>query len=576
MKKSIFLKIFSGYFLIIILLAFLIILFALNPISNFYLENMRDELFKVCVSLNPTVETFLRDGKTAELDALIKSLGNEIDTRITIIRSDGVVLADSERDPGSMENHLYRPEVATALEGSTGSSIRFSETVNSDMLYVAIPVTLEGNLTAVTRSSFFLNDIMTIMNDLKLNIIQLAVIIVLFALAGSALVSRSFSSPIRALVNGFNKFASGDFSSRIHLKSRDEIRELADNFNTMAVNVEKLFSELSFQKDMLNTVISSMQEGLVALDKKGKIILFNESFVKLFNCSDIEGKFFWEAVQAADFQTFVKNILTKKSNITEEIELKDSSLLVSGTYLSSKQEVIIVCYNITELKKFDEMKKELIGNVSHELRTPLTAIKGYAETLTEGLNEEQRKYLDIINKHTDRLINIVQDLLTLSEFENKNSALTLEDTDMDKLLNHTVKIFHKKLEDKGLSLKIDVDKDLPAIKADEFKLEQLLINLIDNAIQYTDSGGVSISVKLENNNMIIAVKDTGIGIEKKHQDRIFKRFFVTNKSRSRMHGGTGLGLSIVKHIVLLHKGRIEVDSSPGKGTTFTTTLPISP
>ena len=256
------------------------------------------------------------------------------------------------------------------------------------------------------------------------------------------------------------------------------------------------------------------------------------------------------------------------------LELNNRIFLCSATSLKSKEEIVLVFHDITEIKEIEKMKRDFVANVSHELRTPLTAIKGFVETLLDEEKDLNKKhYLKIIQRHTDRLINIVKDLLLLSQLEERRSKLEIEDVNLKRLLEDISKMFIEKIKQKKLKLKIEIQKDLPLVKADPFKLEQMFINLIDNAIKYTDKGEIKISIEQIDNLIKIVVADTGIGISEKHLSRIFERFYVVDKSRSRRYGGTGLGLSIVKHVVLLHNGKIEVKSKKNKGTKFTIYLP---
>jgi two-component system phosphate regulon sensor histidine kinase PhoR len=237
--------------------------------------------------------------------------------------------------------------------------------------------------------------------------------------------------------------------------------------------------------------------------------------------------------------------------------------------------MVAVLYNITELKNLERVKKDFIANISHELRTPLTAIKGFVETLEEEEEIRNVQYLEIIKRHTDRLMHIVNDLLLLSELEQPESAFVIENINLASLAENILKVFEQGAREKGIQLKLVARKDLKTIQADPFKLEQMFINLLDNAIKYTEKGEVSVSLGQGDFKSIIEIKDTGIGIPASHLPRIFERFYVVDKSRSKKFGGTGLGLSIVKHIVLLHGGAIDVESSLGIGTKFTITLPMN-
>jgi two-component system phosphate regulon sensor histidine kinase PhoR len=259
-----------------------------------------------------------------------------------------------------------------------------------------------------------------------------------------------------------------------------------------------------------------------------------------------------------------------KKHASTEIEISGRTYLASSSSIISGH--VLIFYDITEMKQVERMKKDLIVNISHELRTPLTAIKGFVETLIDDAKEGQREYLDIVRRHTDRLINIVQDLLVLSELEDKPSGLSVENTDLASIVNPVIALFEPKAGMKGLSLTADVGQ--VSLSVDSFKIEQLLTNLIDNAIKYTEKGGVTVTADVRGGNAVITVRDTGIGIAPEHIPRLFERFYVVDKSRSRSMGGTGLGLAIAKHIAALHNGSIAVESSPMAGSAFTVTLPI--
>lgn len=575
MKKSIFVKVFCAYFLMVVTLSSLILVFSFKTIRNHYLATLTHDLKNLGTTLLLKATPLLAENHFEELDALVKRLGQDISTRITIIDPEGVVVADSEKNPKLMENHKTRPEILQVLEGKIGTSLRFSTTVKEEMLYVALPIELNGNIVGVLRVSLFLKDINRLLSTLKTHIIYSALIIALISLLGALIFSRSLSKPIRELSNASRKVASGDFNVRVFLKNKDELRELADSFNYMTDQIRTLFTQLSRQKEELDSIISSIQEGLLVFDKNGKILLTNESFKKIVQSSDIEGKFYWEVVREPHFGELIKRVRDEKRNYTEEVALHDKIFLCSTTFLGTREEIVVILYDITEMKNIEKIKKDFVVNISHELRTPLTAIKGFVETLEEEIDEKNRHYVDIIRKHTDRLINIVKDLLTLSELEEKGTTLELEEVHLGNMMERVFKIFDPQMREKKLMRELKVEDALPFIKADSFKLEQAFVNLIDNAVKYTEQGKITLSLKQRDNQVMIEVEDTGIGIPDEHIPRIFERFYVVDKSRSKRLGGTGLGLSIVKHIVHLHNGTIDVKSTPNQGTTFSITLPIT-
>jgi two-component system phosphate regulon sensor histidine kinase PhoR len=574
MKRSIFFKIFSGYFLTIIILSTIIIIFSLKLIRDNYISTLESNLKNIGISLKKQVLKYINEEDYSSLDSYIKNVGNATKTRITVIDTKGEVKADSEKNPHLMENHGDRPEIMEALRGNTGKAIRYSTTLEQEMLYIATPLKKENNSVGVIRSSLFLSDIHTLLNKIKKEIITISLILIVISLLATFILSRSITNPIKEIAKGAKKVASGDFETKIFLNSKDELRELADSFNVMTEKIQALFTDISSRTEMLNTIISSLQQGLIGIDKDGKIILSNNSFKEIVNNPDIDEKLYWEVLRTPLLSDLITKVKENRSSETEELELNGRTFLCNATYVEFNQEIVLLFHDITEIKNLDLMKKDFIMNVSHELRTPLTAIKGFVETLEEEVDNKNKQYLDVIKRHTDRLIHIVNDLLLLSKLEEKQVSLEIEAIDLDELIQNVIKIYTKQLKEKNIDIKINIDKHVPNIKGDSFKVEQLFINLLDNAINYTEKGNISISAKRENNNVVINIEDTGIGISPEDIPRIFERFYVTDKSRSRKLGGTGLGLSIVKHIVMLHNGSVHVESTPGSGTTFTIALPI--
>jgi two-component system phosphate regulon sensor histidine kinase PhoR len=575
MKRSIFFKIFAGYLFITLIFAASILLLSFRTIRNYHIDTLTDNLKNLGTTLSLQVMPYLESESFEQLDALTKDVGRRIQTRITVIDSQGVVLADSEREPESMENHRTRPEIVQALRGGIGRSVRFSTTVKEDMLYVALSLEDDGRVSGVLRVSLFLRDMNKLLNSLRMDLLYMAIGMVTISLLVALLFSRGLSQPIRELSDASRKVASGDFNVRVLLRNEDELKELAESFNYMTDQIQTLFSELSHRREELSSIISSLREGLIVLDRKGKVILSNESFRTIVEDDSIDGRFYWEVIREPEFGELVKRATDRRGNFVEEITLYDKVFLCSATFLESRQEAVVVFHDITEMKNLDKIKKDFVVNVSHELRTPLTAIKGFTETLEEE-DENSKRYLDIIKRHTDRLINIVDDLLSLSGLEEKGVKLQTEKADLKSILENILKVFEQKAKEKNLLLKVYVDSNLCPVKADPYRLEQMFINLIDNAIKYTEKGEINISLRQEEEQVIIEIEDTGIGIAEEHLPRIFERFYVVDKSRSRRLGGTGLGLAIAKHIVLLHNGSIEVESNPGVGTKFRITLPVNP
>ena len=575
-NKSIFWKIFGVYLLSTTVLCTLIVLFSYYLIRNSHIDNTARYLKDLAIVLQEEITPLIDANNTADLEKTVKKIGPLINTRITIMGVDGTVLSDSEQDPLKMENHQTRTEMAQALEGQTGQSLRVSGTLGQEMLYVAVPVLKDGSkILYVLRVSRYLSGISVIIRDLIKQIVTITIIMDILGLLFAFLFSRNISRAVNKLKSAFHRATLKNFDVRVFFKRNDELKTLADSFNAMISQMQELFGELSHQKEELNGIVSSLQEGLLTLDSDDRVLLANTSIKAIAGRNLEEGRPYWETIREPKLNEIVHQARTLQQSISEEIELNNRIFLCSATYLSSKKEITIIFHDVTEIKKLEKLKTDFVVNVSHELRTPLTSIKGFIETIqASALSEENRHYLDIIRRNTDRLTSIVNDLLTLSDLEEKTSRLEMEPTDIQLLIGHVLAIFEPQIKNKGLSLNVSISPDLPSIKADQYRLEQAFINVLDNALKYTETGEISVRIKHEHGKVVITFEDTGIGIPPYHLSRIFERFYVADKSRSRKLGGTGLGLSIVKHIILLHNGSIDVKSIPGQGTTFVVTLPV--
>ena len=579
MKKNIFFRIFLSHLLIAIGISLLLVALSIKIVRNHYIETLTVDLQKMAVALENTIHPYLVSNEFYSLDSHIKDMGKKMKVRITVVDSKGLVLADSEEAPDKMENHGMRPEILQAFYGKTGSSLRFSETVKEDMLYVAIPLSDdEGKLLGALRVSLFLTQIHKLLGYIMRNVIIIATLLAVFSLLGAFFYSKSLARPISKLSAAADEVAGGNFKIEVISEGSGEISRLTKNFNSMVVRIRELISELSEQKDSLNVIVSSIKEALIVINKDEKIVIMNDSFRGIFKSGKIKGKNYWEVVREPHFEEIIEEVRRNKKDLTKEIQIHNRDFICSAAFLEKHNEIVVTLHEITEIKQTEKIKKDFISNVSHELRTPLTAIKGFIETLLGSAKDENKRYLQIIERQTERLINIVKDLLKLSELEDIEEGkikVSYSKVDLKELLNNVFSIYDKQIAEKGLKSTLEVKKDVPKIKADPFKLEQLFINLIENAIKYTETGEININTRKDKKSVIIEISDTGIGIARKHLSRIFERFYVVDKSRSRELGGTGLGLSIVKHIVQLHNGEINIESTLGKGTTFTIVLPIN-
>jgi two-component system phosphate regulon sensor histidine kinase PhoR len=575
MKISLVSRIFLGFLVIILMFAGLTLILFSSHFRSIHRQMLADHLETLAAGLAAEAEPMLKGERYQDLQDFVRKTGNMVHTRITFIDGQGQVLADSEESPESMENHRNRPEVAEALRGRRGVATRFSSTMNKEALYVALPLSYEDKGAGALRASLYLRDI-ALPSRLKTGMLTIAGVLTFLALLAATLIARSLSRPIRQLTDAAQKTASGDFSTKLFLRRSDELRVLADSFNRMNDEMARMFRDLRRQKEQVLAIVESLREPLFVIDSAGRIMYVNNSLKKLAAIdSSTEGKFYWQAIRQPLIIEMIEKGRGQERGLTDELNIDGRTFLFSVTPVGSGQEMVALLHEITDRRQVEKVKKDLVVNVSHELRTPLTSIKGFAETLEEVVDEKSRRYVEIIKRNTDRLINIVNDLLLLSKL-GEGSKLELEDIDLIKLTEGTGHIFENQLRQKHLSLEIEAAPDVPHIKGDSYRLEQMLINLLDNAVKYTEKGRICVNLRLEGKKLALEIADSGIGIPSEDLGRVFERFYVVDKSRSRRLGGTGLGLSIVKHIVLAHNGEIDLKSSLGKGTRVIVRLPLDP
>jgi len=574
MKFGIFQKHLLSFILLIVLSLSVSLIVALNSIKNSYIEHTKDHLYHLAKSVEIIIAQDSLQTKNEQLTKKIHSLSENIDSRVTIVLKDGDVIVDSETSPNLMENHKNRPEILEAKNSGIGFRLRLSDTLHEKMIYVAIPIYQDGEINAFIRVSTFVNEVFVLLDTIKKNIFLTAVIVIIFSFIISLLLANHFTKPIRELAEASQEVANGNYMVRVFSKNKDETHNLTDNFNFMVEKIDQQVSELSMKSEELYSIINSIHEIFWVINSEERIIFQNQAFIEFVNIGSLEKDFYWNILENSELIEKIENVL--KSKVTEKIEIriKARSYLFSSSYLEKSFSTIFLLYDITEIKNLQKMKKDFVTNASHELRTPLTSIKGFLETMENDLGSDYSHYFNILKRNTDRLIFIVNDILTLSEIETTRQ-LSIEKIDVRKILQNSINIFEQNANEKNIEIVTDFAK-IPKIEVDPFKLEQVFVNLIDNAIKYSnENSSVLISVNTQDDYVIIEFIDNGIGIQEDKIPRLFERFYVIDKSRTRKVGGTGLGLSIVKHIIHLHKGKIDIQSKLEKGTSVRIWLPIT-
>lgn len=523
--------------------------------------------------------------------AQARSIGERTLSRATFIRKDGTVIGDSEKDPAQMDNHLGREEEIQAAENGIGRSIRHSDTIGTNMLYVAKRVTSEnGAFDGFIRLSMSLDAV-----DRGLSrawMIMAAGLVLLFIAAAlvSYRVAFSLTSPLEQITRVARRISDLDYDARVTFRRRDEIGQLASAINVMADSLQTQLRTIRDNENLLQSVLDNMTGGILLLNEDGEIALLNKAAEKMLDVSadDMVGRNFREMKRHYEFIRKLEEALTLREPVHEERNFYNSGeriMRMDGVPMyrdGSFQGMLFLLQEVTEIRRLERMRSEFVANVSHELKTPVAAVKGFAETLLGGGVKDEKtanSFLQIIYDENERLNRLIGDILELSKIESKRVQLECSPVHLASFFHSLLETLSKVAEKKNISLTLDVPEEL-FIEADEDKLRQIFINLLSNAINYTHEGGsvrvmASSRVKEDGSETVVfSVADTGMGIPRKDLPRIFERFYRVDKARSRSSGGTGLGLSIVKHLVELHHGAISVDSDLGIGSTFTLELPL--
>jgi two-component system, OmpR family, phosphate regulon sensor histidine kinase PhoR len=526
-----------------------------------------------------------------QIDSLADRFGESIDARITIIAPDGKVLGDSYESGAAlqnMQNHLSRPEVRDALANGVGSSIRLSETVSIRMLNVALPVKFSPSepMLGIVRLSLPLTQIEEQYRGLRNALILALCLAFVLSLGLSFLLARNITRPLAQMVAAANRMAGGEFQHRIRPGPNDELSDLARVLNQMAASMEEKIDALKEDRAKMAATLIAMQEGVMVLTADGTLRLINPAMERMIGRqeSSLTGKSYWEVIRQPKLNEFISQALSGTDQTTE-IRLGPGPGRIFQVYASSlapdqdrSAGLVLVFHDIAELRRLEQVRKDFVANVSHELRTPITAIKGYVEALRDDPKadlEQRRRFLEIIETHTDRLNVIITDLLLLSKIESGQIPLQQQQVELVPLLNRTLSLFSHQIDRKRHKIVIDTPIVLPHVLGDPERLGQMFSNLLDNAIKYTpDEGTLTITMREEDGMIQIHIDDTGIGIPETDLSRIFERFYRVDKARSRELGGTGLGLAIVKHLVEAHGGTVTA-ANRAKGTRFTVRVPAS-
>ncbi|CAM5795470.1 MULTISPECIES: two-component system histidine kinase PnpS [Brevibacillus] len=511
--------------------------------------------------------------------------GEEV--RLTLIDRTGRVLFDNTYEQERMENHADRPEFSAALRGETGIDRHYSETLGYEMMYVAVPIVVEDQIIGAVRSAMSMQDITDTVHNLWYSLVTgLLVTLVL----GSIVVSRisyNITRPIEEITRVARNITQREYESRVRIKAKDEIGQLATAINFMASSLEQQMYEISENQQRLSGVLTNMTSGVIFISEQRRIMLVNPAVERLLGTSanDLIGKLHIEAGKSFGLSQYIDRCLDRGEKFRQEVHIyypQERILEVNfAPYINFKGEakgVVVVLHDFTEVRRLEKMRSDFVANVSHELRTPITSIKGFTETLLDGAMQDEetcRNFLQIISDESERLYRMIRDILDLSKIEQKRISLNLVQVNVQDLISSTVALLQDQAQRKQISITLPKAEPRITLTTDKDCLQQIILNLVTNAVVYTPEGGaITLELRQDSRHVQIQVTDTGIGIPEQDLPRIFERFYRVDKARSRDSGGTGLGLAIVKHLVESLHGQITVKSVEGKGSTFTVTLPI--
>jgi two-component system phosphate regulon sensor histidine kinase PhoR len=573
MKRRIFRRAFILYVVVLMVSVFFINFYLSNVIRNNYIDNLKNSLSTQTSIIGDTVPF----DSPAEIEEFCRYMKEKIRARVTVIDTTGKVLGDSDKDASNMDNHAGRPEIQQALLSPAGTSIRFSDTLQYDLLYTAGKIENNGIHKGFVRLAVPLTQVNESIGSLKLKI-NLAVIFV-FLFFGLILIwqTERIRTYVLQIADYAGALAHGLFKRKLYIEDAGEFTELAHSLNNMALELEESIKTRDEETNRLNTILKSIPDALLLISVNGIIELSNNTARELFLHDQLDGRPFLEIVRSPNFLNLIDEVKQHRVSGFTELTLdvpeeKHLFVRVSPLYyqVGELAGLVAIFHDTTQMKRLEQMRKDFVANVSHEIKTPVTAIQGFAETLLDGAlydRDNAEKFLTTIKSHSIRLNRLVDDLLTISKIE--LGVITIDKTEihLSDIIDDVMNTLLVQVAEKEITIKKSVEDGEARICADRDRVEQILLNLTDNAIKFTEKGEIEIGVSQEGERSYLYVKDTGAGIPEKYLPRLGERFFRVAPSRSRELGGTGLGLAIVKHLVKAHGWEMNIESEVGEGTT---------
>lgn len=571
MKKGIFRRIFIIYALIVLIAGLFSEIYITSAVRENHITNLRQHLEDEIGLLSNDISFTM-----GNLDDFCKETKADIHARVTVILSDGKVIGDSDHGSSTMDNHSNRTEIQQAADFGTGMTIRHSDTLKYDFLYVAKKIVRRGIDIGFVRLAVPLQDIDRSVNLLRVKITLVVLLVLLITWGVSIWQTDHLRRLLKQITDFSRSLSKGDIDKRLFLNEAGEFSEIADNLTSMSVTLQGMISQSEEERNRLNVILKSVP-ALLIIDAKGIVTISSSSVKDFFGDIPVAGLRFAEVVRNHEFSELIDEV--RKSHLPGMTEFsietpaeKYLTVRVSPLFYKEKDlsGFVAVFHDITEMRVLEQVRKDFVANVSHELKTPITAIKGFADTLLDGAladRENATRFVQTIKSNSERINALVDDLMTISRIE--LGVIQVEKTliDIDGVFENIMELFKAKAASKDLYMKIHADEEISQIEADRNRLIQILTNLVDNAIKFTEKGGITFGIDREKDGKpYLFVEDTGIGVPAKFVSRLGERFFRVDPARSRKMGGTGLGLAIVKHLVKAHGWHMQIESIHGKGT----------
>jgi two-component system phosphate regulon sensor histidine kinase PhoR len=570
-RKGIFRRNFLLYALVVLAAIFIVELYITSSLRESYIADLRKNLL-IQISLIRGQIRF----SSSNLDALCEQFKQETGARVTVIAANGRVIGDSDRDSSSMDNHLNRTEVEQASLYDSGMAIRRSDTLLYDLLYVARKISSSGSSEGFIRLAVPLKDVDRVVNMLRLKIIVVVVLVLLATWLFSVWQTDHLRRLLKQITDFSKSLSKGDLEKRLFLRDAGEFNEIAENLTMMSITLQGMMTRNEEEKNRLNVILKSIPDALLIIDAKGTISLSSSSAKEFFGDIPMAGMQFVDVVRNHELSGLIEEVRSTLSPGTIKFSIeypsekylgvRVSPLFYHGSELSG---LVAVFHDMTQAEKLEQVRKDFVANVSHELKTPITAIRGFADTLLEGALEDREsavRFIETIRSNSERINSIVDDLMTISKIELGVIKIEEAPIDISLVFEDILELFIDKAAAKNIELIIQNKAGVSEVSADRDRLMQILTNLVDNAIKFTEKGRVTFGIDRDSEKIFLFIEDTGIGVPGKYLPRLGERFFRVDPARSRKMGGTGLGLAIVKHLVKAHGWNMHIESTLGKGT----------